>query len=55
MAGETLKMRTTCLEQLLGKWPNKEGTMVSWPDHIWNETIFNAIWLNVMMNSLGKR
>ena len=34
MVGETLKERTTRLEQLLREWPNEEGIMTSWVDKI---------------------
>ena len=37
MSEETLKVRTARLEQLLGEWPSKEGTVASWADQIRNE------------------
>ena len=37
MAGETLKERTTRLEQILGDWPSEEGTVVTWADRIRND------------------
>ena len=37
MVGETLKERTTCLEQLLAEWPSEDGTVASWADHMWND------------------
>ena len=37
MAGETLKERTTRLEQLLGEWPSGKGTVVSWADRMRND------------------
>ena len=37
MAGETLKERTTRLEQMLGDWPSEEGTVVTWADRIRND------------------
>ena len=37
MARETLKERTTRLEQILGYWPSEEGTVVTWADRIRND------------------
>ena len=37
MAGETLKERTTRLEQILGDWPSEEGTVITWVDRIRND------------------
>ena len=37
MASETLKEKTTRLEQLLGEWHSEEGIVASWADQIPNE------------------
>ena len=37
MDGKTLKETTTLLEQLLGEWPNEEGTVIAWGNYIQNK------------------